>query len=638
VLSTIHRVLSARRGLSIFLAGVVCLAAWQVWLTWRLLEQDQNLELQRSRERLGQIADLVVLQLAASLGDWDIGLHELNSLPPSPSLQGRLPAGSIFLFISRGTVSVYPRRPLLFTPAPPVQQGPPPEAFDASDALELRDQQYERAIAALEPLTRGTATRPEALLRIARIEHKSNRKEAALTTYGLLATENALNSSGTPYALLASVARCRIWKELGKAHEASREANSLRDSLLEGRWPLRRDAFEYYWSQLNLFAISAGQPPRSSIDFSVLVSHLYDRWQSSQSKEPEASGRMLQSDSSLLVWNSTPDHLTALVTPPGWLSSNMKLLVNTSDVRWRLLGTGTSATKGLTVTRSLAEAQLTGRLEFISVQPISGTAASRRSLWLAGVAMMLIVVLGSGYVLQRAIGRELQVARLQSDFVAAVSHEFRSPLTTLRTISELLAQDRIPDETRRRQNYAFLDHETNRLHRLVEDLLDFGRMESGRRPYRMETYDVFQLVRAALADVGEYVAAKGFHVESNLGSIPATIRADEEALRRAVRNLIENAIKYSPECRTVWVEGAVANGCVSISVRDRGMGIDAAERRSIFQKFVRGDAAKNSGIKGTGIGLAMVQQISEAMGGEIRLQSEVGAGSTFTIVLPLADD
>ena len=260
---------------------------------------------------------------------------------------------------------------------------------------------------------------------------------------------------------------------------------------------------------------------------------------------------------------------------------------------------------------------------------------------MGGAALMLIVILGAGYVVHRAINRELQVAQLQADFVAAVSHEFRAPLTTLRTITELLVQHRIPDESRRQQSYVFLDNETTRLHRLVEDLLDFGRMESGRKQYRTEAHNAFQLVRATVADFTQHAEANGFSVEANLESAgsaeTATVRVDEEAFRRALRNLLDNAMKYSPVCRTVWVNGAVQNYQVLISVRDQGMGIGADEQQAIFQKFVRGDAAKKAGIKGTGIGLAMVQQIAEAMDGEIRLESEVGAGSTFTLVLPLAD-
>jgi two-component system sensor histidine kinase SenX3 len=141
-----------------------------------------------------------------------------------------------------------------------------------------------------------------------------------------------------------------------------------------------------------------------------------------------------------------------------------------------------------------------------------------------------------------------------------------------------------------------------------------------------------------VADFTEEAEARGFRIETNLGSAVATVQADEEAFRRAIRNLLENAVKYSPECKTVWVEGAVNDHQVSISVRDQGMGIEAREQREIFHKFVRGAAAKKAGIKGTGIGLSMVHQISRALGGEIHLQSKVGAGSTFTIVLPLAGD
>jgi signal transduction histidine kinase len=635
--------LPARQWLTVLLGGVVCLALWQVWLTVRLMEQDRNLELQRSRERLGQIADLALAQLSRSLANWDLGLRELNALPPVSSTQARFPPGVTFILISQDGIKIHPQRPLLFTPAPPVERAKTLGAFETADELELREQQYERAIAALRPLTLAPATRPEALLRMARIENKANLREAALDTYRSLARETALSPSGTPYALLAASATCRNLMDLGRRKEASAEAELLRNWLLDGRWPLSREAFEYHWSELDRLGAAAGPPPRSSIDFSVLVGDLYNRWQIAQSRGSSPGGRESQPDSSLLVWNATSDRLSALLAPPDWLNTTLKLPANSGDVQWRLLLPGMAAGgTGLTVTRSLAEAQIPGRLEFLSIRPISGTASNRRTLLLGGAGLMLLVILGSGYVVYSAISRELRVAQLQSDFVAAVSHEFRSPLTTLRTITELLAQNRISDESRRQQSYVFLDHETNRLHRLVEDLLDFGRMESGRKQYRIEPHDAFELVRATVADFSEHAEAQGFSVEADLvrpeGISASTVRVDEEAFRRAVRNLLDNAVKYSPACRTVWVDGAVCDHRVLISVRDQGMGINAEEKQAIFQKFVRGQAAKKAGIKGTGIGLSMVRQISEAMGGEIRVQSEVGVGSTFTLVLPLAED
>jgi signal transduction histidine kinase len=631
----IRRALSARRSLSLFLAVVVCLAMWQVWLTWRLMEQDRNLEVQHSRQRLEQTAHLVLSQLERRIGDWDLAVRELRSLPPSTAVLSKVPSGATFILISRSSIALYPKRPLLFVPEVPVQGQPQAHAFDAADELELQEREYDRAIAVLQPLLNGSATRAEALVRIARIERKANRPQAALDTYKRLESEKGLNVSGTPYAVLAADARCQIFIQLGKRENAMDEARSLRDALLEGYWPIRHETFNYYWAELANFGIDAAQPPESSLRTSVLVSELYNRWQSAARADSTTSGRDPTRDSSLLVWNATPDRLAAMITTPEWLGLSLGL---PADIHWKMVLPGAPAQNASSVTRSLADAKLPGLIEFFTVTQVSGVAHSRRFLWLAGVGLMLLLVLVSAYAVHRGISQELRVAQLQSDFVSAVSHEFRSPLTTLRTITELLAQNRIADEARRQQSYQFLDHETNRLHRLVEDLLDFGRMESGRKQYHLETHDAFQLVRASVADFTEEAEARGFRIETNLGSTVATVQADEEALRRAIRNLLENAVKYSPECKTVWVEGAVTDHQVSISVRDQGMGIDAREQREIFQKFVRGAAAKKAGIKGTGIGLSMVDQISRALGGEIYLQSKLGAGSTFTIVLPLAGE
>jgi signal transduction histidine kinase len=631
----------ARRWLSVLLAGVLCLAGWQFWLTLRLLEQDQHLELQRSHERLDQIADLALAHLTGSLEDWELGLHELNTMPPAPALQGRFPKGVTFIVISEKDIETYPQRTLLFSPILPTPPAELPGAFDPVDELELREQQYDRALALLKPLVARSATRAGALLRLARIEYKANRPEAALDTYAKLAGEDSLTSSGLPYALLAVSARCRILKELGRMQEAQAEASSLRRSLLAGRWPISRETFEYHWAALNSLGLEVGQPPKAAVDFSALVASLFSRWNNAQSQGSNTRGREPQPDSSLLVWNATATRVSALLAPPDWLPGSIKLPADSGDIHCRLLPLDAAKGAGYSVTRSLAEVGIPGRLDFSSVLPISRAASSRRTLLIGGAVLMLMVILSAGYVVHRAINRELRVAQLQSDFVAAVSHEFRAPLTTLRTITEMLVQHRIPNESRRQQSYVFLDHETTRLHRLVEDLLDFGRMESGRKQYRTEARDAFQLARATVAEFTQQAEAQGFQVEADLGSADhaavATVRVDEEAFRRALRNLLDNAMKYSPICRTVWVNGVVQDHQVLISVRDQGMGIGANEQQAIFQKFVRGDAAKKAGIKGTGIGLAMVQQIAEAMDGEIRLQSEVGGGSTFTLVLPLAD-
>jgi anti-sigma regulatory factor (Ser/Thr protein kinase) len=370
---------------------------------------------------------------------------------------------------------------------------------------------------------------------------------------------------------------------------------------------------------LNRIRRTADSAPKDSLEFSLLVSRLHAQWQQTVRTGSNSSGRQVQQDASLLIWYATPERLAALSAPAGWLGASLKMPANAADIRWRFPAAGSPAVTQPHVLRSLAEAQLAGKLEFSSISAVSNGGMGR-GLWLAGLALMLLLVLGGAYAMYRGVNRELRVA----------------PLTTLRGIAELLANDRLADEVRKRQSYVFLERETGRLQRLVEDLLDFGRMESGRKQYRIAPHDVFGVVRAAVADFREEALAGGFQVELDLDARAATIQADEEALRRAIRNLLENAVKYSPECRTVWVEGRVNHRQVAISVRDRGMGIDMREQRQVFHKFVRGSAAKKAGIKGTGIGLSMVRQIVDACGGEIRVVSAAGEGSTFTILLPLA--
>ena len=620
-----------RRSLPLFLAIVVCLAIWQVWLTWRLMEQDRNLAVQHSRERLEHLADLAVAQLSSTLGEWDLGLRELDALPPLPALKAKLPPNGRLVLVAPRSVVAYPAKSLLYVPYPPAA-APFPKGFETAEKLEFREQNYDRAIEALRPLTEQPATRAEAWLRIARLEHRLNHSEAALAAYDRMSRESAVSSDGVPYALLAAGARCELLAKTAAAEEADR----LRAALLAGRWPLQRETFEYYWSEVNGILHTRDAPPKDALEFSALVSRLHEQWQQAVRTGSNSSGREAQPDASLLIWYATPARLTALSAPAGWLAASLKMPANAADIRWWYPASG-SAPSGAQphVLRSLAEAQLSGKLEFSSISPASNRRTTR-ALWVAGVALMLVLVLAGAYAMYRGVNRELQVAQLQSDFVSAVSHEFRSPLTSLRGIAELLANDRLADEGRKRQSYAFLERETGRLQRLVEDLLDFGRMESGRKQYRIAPHDVFGMVRAAVADFREEALADGFQVELDLDARAATIQADEEALRRAIRNLLENAVKYSPECRTVWVEGRVNHRQVVISVRDRGMGVDPREQRQIFHKFVRGSAAKKAGIKGTGIGLSMVRQIVDACGGEIRVVSAAGEGSTFTILLPLA--
>jgi signal transduction histidine kinase len=261
--------------------------------------------------------------------------------------------------------------------------------------------------------------------------------------------------------------------------------------------------------------------------------------------------------------------------------------------------------------------------------------ANRRRLLSGGLAAILLLLAGGSYFLWCVMQRELAVARLQTDFVSAVSHEFRTPLTSLRHVTELLAENDDLTSERRQAFYQALDRNTERLRRLVESLLDFARMERGRKPYDLQPVDAGVLASQVVADFQKEVAPHGFTIDLDVEATAAVqLRGDASSLTSALWNLLDNAVKYSPDRHEIRVSVHRHPGGIAISVRDDGLGVPAHERKEIFHRFVRGEKATRLGIKGTGLGLAMVSHIVHAHGGTIELDSEEGAGSTFRLVLP----
>jgi signal transduction histidine kinase len=304
-----------------------------------------------------------------------------------------------------------------------------------------------------------------------------------------------------------------------------------------------------------------------------------------------------------------------------------------ADDRWL---TGTQATLPPTSVSRLITGNGAAWTLQVAPGPSPAGAGGRRAILVAALVAVLAFVWGATYFMARAIRREAAVRRLQSDFVAAVSHEFRSPLTTMRQMAEMLDADRVPTVPRRRQYYQVLVAETARLQRIVETLLNFGRMEAASVRYQPADLDTAALVRAVVAEVRSQPGQTGRRVEIHDPPLPVSIKADEAAARLALRNLVENAVKYSPAGTTVRMSWRLDGDRVALEVRDEGPGIAPDEQRTIFGTFVRGRAAAGGRIPGTGLGLAMVQRIAIAHGGEVRVASTPGQGSTFTLVLPRA--
>jgi signal transduction histidine kinase len=259
--------------------------------------------------------------------------------------------------------------------------------------------------------------------------------------------------------------------------------------------------------------------------------------------------------------------------------------------------------------------------------------ASRRAVTMAVLGLMGLVIAAAVFLVSCAVRREVGVAQLQSDFLAAVSHEFRTPLAAMSHLTEVLEEQR-GQPGREAEYYRALAHETRRLHGLVESLLDFGRTEAGRRVYASDALDVASIVSTTVAEMRERAGLSADRIALRMPATACTVLGDGEALALVVRNLVDNALKYSPVDSTVRVTGTCNADRVEVSVEDSGPGIPRAEHRTVFRKFVRGAAARDMAVKGTGIGLTMAMHVVRAHGGKLTLSSEPGRGSRFTVSLP----
>ena len=269
------------------------------------------------------------------------------------------------------------------------------------------------------------------------------------------------------------------------------------------------------------------------------------------------------------------------------------------------------------------------------LQTLLAPSSRRRTVnvaMLAGTATLLVF---GTYFTSRLVRRELEIARMKSDFVSAVSHEFRSPLTGIRQLSEMLARGRVPSEARRQEYYERIAGESDRLSRVVDNILDFSRMEYSRRPYRFEPIEMAPWLRDVSARIERTLKGGSHRIVSTIPDL-APICGDRDALTTAIDNLVDNAVKYSPEADTIWLTAENRGTSVAIHVRDRGCGIDPGDRTHLFERFYRGGSELTRATRGTGIGLSLVDHIVRAHNGRVDVESGAGHGSTFTIVLPAA--
>jgi len=259
--------------------------------------------------------------------------------------------------------------------------------------------------------------------------------------------------------------------------------------------------------------------------------------------------------------------------------------------------------------------------------------ASRRSytnLFLI-IAMNLVLLLGIIWV-YRNVRKEVNLAQKKSDFVSNVSHEIRTPLALISMFAETLSLNRVKSDEKKQEYYHIIGQESARLTRTVNKILNFSKMEAGKRIYHKESVDLIELVSEILHSYDFHFKQKGFTYTFNKTDNPIPIQADKEAISEAFINLLDNAINYSENDKEIIVQCERQEDRIILSVTDKGIGIPNSEQKAIFDKFYRVSSATVHNTKGTGLGLSLVQHIMQAHDGEIAVSSKPGKGSTFRLI------
>jgi len=257
-----------------------------------------------------------------------------------------------------------------------------------------------------------------------------------------------------------------------------------------------------------------------------------------------------------------------------------------------------------------------------------------------GLVVGLILALLVGLVLTyRGVRRESELAQLKSDFASNVSHELKTPLTSIRMYAEMLEEGIAANADARQRYQRVIIRESERLGRLIANVLDFSRVERGTRRYELQPESLPAMTREAVDTFRRL--GEGDQIRVQLAgddrSFPAVV-ADRESAVQSILNLLSNAAKYSPDASPIEVELVRRDGDVGVVVRDRGIGIPPMEQKRIFDDFYRAPDSRRLGVEGTGLGLALVRRHMKACGGRVELESEQGKGSHFTLWFPSSQE
>jgi len=587
--------------------------------------------------------------------------------------------------------------PLLLIP-PDKRPTDSPKAGDAAlaartrraEALEFVDRNFRAAAVLyreLTPLTSGRNLQAEMLTGQARCLQKSADYKEAVKVYARIASgyPDSLTPSGLPLGLLARLQAVECLERDGDFQGAAKHALDAYRELLKKPSALNEDQFKTYISLVGTSidtVLSGEKGAQASEEFRKEYADL-KKLQSDRMKEwaaagllrkeviPELAIRLSQSGAYspnpyrlsrnvggrdlllLAAWipdrtgegtagivgvQLNNDHLLKGVLPEAL--GNVQLNDGMEVVLADLAGRPLSGKRNISTTLPLVTEYFEDNFPPWKIELFQAPAKGleildlRRNFYFWTILTLIVVLAFGAFLIARTIAHEMEVLKIKSDFVSSVSHEFKTPLTSIKALMERLVDGKVRDPGKMDQYFSIIAQDTDKLTRLVNNLLDFSKIEEGKKEYVFSDTDVVRIATEQVERFKKERAPASPDMRLFItGKIP-TLRADTDALSRALANLLSNAVKFTPPGKAIRVGLTSDGGNVVLEVEDEGIGIHPDELGRVFEKFFQGRNALSQTVTGTGLGLTLVKHIVEAHGGRILVESRLGLGSRFSMVFP----
>lgn len=275
--------------------------------------------------------------------------------------------------------------------------------------------------------------------------------------------------------------------------------------------------------------------------------------------------------------------------------------------------------------------------KFMISKEISLTYPGKKVLLINGEPIMINNVLEGAVLVFHDITELRRLEETRQDFVANVSHELRTPIASIKGYTETLLDGALEDKKNARDFLNIIHEDSDRLAKLIDDLLDLSRIESGRMKMVFASVEPKSLIKRSIAIIENQAKARSISLKTNIPDNLPKILADETRLSQVLINLLDNAVKYTPEGGSVTITGFINKNLLQIDVADTGIGIPKKDLPRLFERFYRVDKARSREMGGTGLGLSIVKHIVQAHGGEVFVKSIPGQGSTFSFSVPICD-